>query len=69
MLYDVIYKGNFVGLAIDYDQAVNMIIGIYGICDSDELYLEEVDFTKCNECCDLCQYGDECVSSKLLEVN
>ena len=69
MLYEVVYKGEIIGFAIDYEQAVNMIISIYGICDSDELFLEELDFTKCNEVCDLCQYGDECVSSKLLEVN
>jgi hypothetical protein len=69
MLYVVGYNGEFVGFAIDYEQAVSMIIGIYGICDSDKLFLEELDFTGCNEICDLCQYGDECASSTLLEEN
>lgn len=69
MLYDVIYKGNFVGLAIDYDQAVSMITNLYGFCDNDELLLEEIPLNECNECCYLCQYGDECASSTLLEAN
>ena len=69
MLYVVGYNGEFIGFAIDYEQAVGMVIGIYGTCDSDKLFLEELDFTECDKCCELCQYGDECVSSTLLEAN
>ena len=72
MLYDVIYNGKVIGCALDYEQAIMMAVGMYGYCDCDELFIAEVNYDDndvCCGCCDLCQYGDSCVNSDLLEVN
>lgn len=58
-LYDVYYEEDYVGIAHNYEEAVKMVIDMYGHCDEDELIITDFDYS-CPWICELCDYVDEC---------